>query len=42
MIVALQPSDFTVSRSITVSAPPEAAFAQVNDFRKWAGWNRRT
>jgi len=39
VIVALQPSDFTVSRSITVSAPPEAAFAQVNNFRKWAAWN---
>lgn len=39
VVVALQPSDFTVSRNIAVSAPPEAAFAQVNDFRKWAAWN---
>ncbi|KAB2842167.1 SRPBCC family protein [bacterium] len=39
VVVALQPSDFTVRRSIAVSAPPEAAFAQVNDFRKWTAWN---
>jgi uncharacterized protein YndB with AHSA1/START domain len=39
VIVALQPSTFRVARSATVSAPPEAVFAQVNDFHKWETWN---
>jgi uncharacterized protein YndB with AHSA1/START domain len=39
VIVALQPSEFRVTRSITISAPPAAVFAQVNDFHKWEAWN---
>jgi Polyketide cyclase / dehydrase and lipid transport len=39
VIIALQPSDFRVARSTTVSAPPPAVFAQVNDFHKWEAWN---
>jgi len=39
VIVALQPRDFRVARSITISAPPPAVFAQVNDFHKWQAWN---
>jgi len=39
VIVALQPSEFRVARSTTISAPPAAVFAQVNDFHKWEGWN---
>ena len=39
VIVALQPSDFRVARSATMSAPPPAVFAQVNDFHKWEAWN---
>ena len=39
VIVALQPADFPVSRSATVSAPPAAVFAQVNDFHKWEAWS---
>src|SRR6201988_1113753 len=39
VIVALQPSDFRVTRSATMSAPAPAAFAQVNDFHKWEAWN---
>jgi len=39
VIVALQPSQFRVARSATVSAPPAALFAQVNDFHKWEAWN---
>jgi uncharacterized protein YndB with AHSA1/START domain len=39
VIVALQPSTFRVARSATISAPPEAVFAQVNDFHKWEAWN---
>ena len=39
VVVAMQPSEFRVARSTTVSAPPAAVFAQVNDFHKWEGWN---
>ena len=39
VIVALQPSEFRVARSTTISAPPSAVFVQVNDFHKWEAWN---
>jgi len=39
IIVALQPSDFRVTRSVTISAPAPAVFAQVNDFHKWEAWS---
>ncbi|MDZ4859500.1 MAG: SRPBCC family protein [Candidatus Hydrogenedentes bacterium] len=38
-VVAMQPSDFRVTRSAMVSAPPQAVFDQVNDFHKWEAWN---
>ncbi len=37
--VAMQPDDFRVTRSATVSAPAAAVFAQVNDLQKWEAWN---
>jgi uncharacterized protein YndB with AHSA1/START domain len=37
--VAMQPEDFKIERSTIVSAPPEAVFAQVNDFHKWEAWS---
>ncbi len=39
IIVSLQPADFRISRSASVSAPPQAVFAQVNDFHKWEAWS---
>jgi hypothetical protein len=39
IVIALQPSKFRVERSIDMSAPPEAAFAQVNDFHAWSKWS---
>jgi hypothetical protein len=39
VIVALQPSEFRVAGSTTVSAPPAAVFAQVNDFHNWEAWS---
>jgi hypothetical protein len=39
VIVALQPTEFRVARSTTISAPAPAVFAQVNDFHKWQAWN---
>jgi hypothetical protein len=39
VVVALQPSEFRVARSATISALTPAVFAQVNDFHKWEAWN---
>jgi hypothetical protein len=38
IVVATRPADFHVSRSITIAAPPSAAFSEVNDFHRWS-WN---
>ncbi|MBA3832195.1 MAG: SRPBCC family protein [Chthoniobacterales bacterium] len=35
VVVATRPNDFRISRSTTILAPAEAAFAQVNDLRRW-------
>ncbi|HYJ10287.1 MAG TPA: SRPBCC family protein [Polyangiaceae bacterium] len=39
IVIAVQPSKFRVERSIDMAAPPEAAFAQVNDFHAWSKWS---
>ena len=39
VVVALQPSDFHVTRTASISAPAPAIFAQVNDFRNWQAWS---
>ena len=39
VIVALQPADFRIARSATISAPPAMVFANVNDFHKWQAWS---
>jgi Polyketide cyclase / dehydrase and lipid transport len=39
IIVALQPSDFRVSRSAKLAAPPEKIFPQVNELRNWEAWS---
>jgi len=38
-IVAMQPAEFRVARSATISAPPATVFAQVNDLHKWQEWS---
>lgn len=38
-VVAFQPEDFTISRTATISAPPERIFEQVNEFHKWESWS---
>ena len=35
--VARRPAAFRIARSRTLAAPPDAVFAQVNDFHRWAG-----
>lgn len=38
-IVALQPSEFRVERTVVIAAPSEAVFTQINDLRKWQAWS---
>ena len=39
IFAAMQPSDFRVTRTGTISAPASAVFAQVNDLQKWDAWS---
>ena len=39
VVVALQPAEFRVARSATMSAPAQVVYAQVEDLRKWEAWN---
>jgi uncharacterized protein YndB with AHSA1/START domain len=39
VVVALQPSEFRITRTATVAAPASTVFAQVNDFHKWEAWS---
>lgn len=39
IVVALQPSEVRVVRSVAIAAPAPAVFAQVNDFHKWEAWS---
>ena len=38
-IVALQPADFSVSRSISISASADTVFMHVNNFHHWEAWS---
>lgn len=38
-VVVMQPSEFRVARTATISAPAAAAFAQINDFHNWQAWS---
>ena len=38
-VVAMQPADFRIERSATISAPPPIVFEQVNDFHNWNEWS---
>jgi hypothetical protein len=35
----MQPDSFQVQRSTTLKAPPEKAFALINDFHRWTEWS---
>jgi len=37
--VALQPDDYRVERTVTMAAPVDKVFANVNDLRKWEAWS---
>jgi uncharacterized protein YndB with AHSA1/START domain len=38
-VVATRPDEFTVTRSRTIAAPPDAVFAQLSDFHRWQQWS---
>jgi uncharacterized protein YndB with AHSA1/START domain len=38
-VVAMRPGEYRVARTVIISAPAPAVFAQVNDFHKWEAWN---
>lgn len=38
-VVAMQPSDFRVSRSAEMAAAPDKVFAHVDDFHLWDAWS---
>ena len=39
IVVAMQPSDFSVTRSAKMAAPPEKVFPYVNDLHQWEAWS---
>jgi len=39
VVVAMQPSDYRVSRSATMAAPVATVFPQVNELQKWDAWS---
>lgn len=39
VLAAFQPTDFRVERSLTIAAPANALFDQVNDHKKFQKWN---
>ena len=38
-LAATRPDTFRVERSITIQAPADIVFMQINDFHKWAAWS---
>ena len=39
IVVAMQPADFRVERSITMSVTADVVFAHVNNFHAWDAWS---
>ena len=39
IVVTLQPTNFRITRSATLPAPPATVFAEVNDFHRWEAWS---
>ena len=39
VIVAMRPSEFRITRSALIGAPPDMVFPQVNDLHNWEAWS---
>ncbi len=38
-VIAIQPEDYSVTRSTQVAASPQDVHPHINDFRKWEAWS---
>jgi uncharacterized protein YndB with AHSA1/START domain len=38
-VIAARPSEFRVTRSVVIAAPPDAVFEQVNNLHHWEAWS---
>ena len=41
VVIVTRPADFSITRSATMSAPPQAVFPQVNDLHNWVVETRK-
>lgn len=39
IMAAFQPADFSITRTASISGPPESVFPHVNELRKWEAWS---
>jgi hypothetical protein len=39
IVVSLQPSAYTVTRTATIAAPPSAVYPLIDDFHNWNAWS---
>jgi len=39
VVIAMQPAELKVTRSLDINAPTDKIFEQVNDFHKWDAWS---
>ncbi len=39
VVIIIQPSEYRVSRTLTMTAPASEVFAQLNDFNRWEAWS---
>jgi uncharacterized protein YndB with AHSA1/START domain len=39
IVVALQPSEYSIERSTSIAAPPSEVFPHINDLRLWDAWS---
>jgi len=39
VVIVSRPADFSIARSTSISAPPQAIFPQVNDLHNWEAWS---
>ncbi|ESQ93365.1 SRPBCC family protein [Asticcacaulis benevestitus] len=39
LVVVSKPNNFRMQRSLTINAPAEVIYAQINDFHKWQTWS---
>jgi len=39
VVIAMQPTDFHITRSAAIPAPATVVFEQINDFHNWQAWS---